>query len=122
MLKAAIKQIVNAQPEYAAITSVIEKEILHHDIIDVMIKEGAMQSLTFIGGTSLRLCYNSARLSEDLDFNGGHDFKPADLDGLETQIQRYIQNKYEIEITVSKPNKKRLFVSTLNRNVPSPAK
>lgn len=104
MLQAAIKQIVSAQPEYAAITPVIEKEILHHDIIDILIKEGAMQSLTFIGGTSLRLCYNSARLSEDLDFNGGHDFKPADLNGLETQIQHYLQNKYEIDVSVSKPS------------------
>ena len=79
MLKEYIRQIVNANPEYAAVTPVIEKEILHHDIMDVMVKQGAMQSLTFIGGTSLRLCYNSSRLSEDLDFNGGHNFKPSDF-------------------------------------------
>ena len=86
MLKQQIQQIVAANPEYAAITPVIEKEILHHDIIDVMVKQGAMQQLTFIGGTSLRMCYNSARLSEDLDFNGGYDFKPSDFDGLEFEI------------------------------------
>lgn len=103
MLKEQIRQIVAANPDYAAITPVIEKEILHHDIIDVMIRHGAMQTLTFIGGTSLRMCYNSARLSEDLDFNGGHDFKPAHLDGLELEIQEYIQNKYETEVWVSKP-------------------
>lgn len=92
-----------ANPDYTAITPVIEKEILHHDIMDVMIRHGAMQTLTFIGGTSLRMCYNSARLSEDLDFNGGHDFKPAHFDGLELEIQQYIQNKYETEVWVSKP-------------------
>lgn len=103
MLKQQIRQIVQANPEYAAITPVIEKEILHHDIMAVLIKQGAMQSLTFIGGTSLRMCYNSVRLSEDLDFNGGHNFKPADFDGLEADIQKYIQNKYETEVWVNKP-------------------
>jgi predicted nucleotidyltransferase component of viral defense system len=103
MLKEQIRKIVQANPEYAAITPVIEKEILHHDIMDVLIKQGAMQTLTFIGGTSLRMCYNSARLSEDLDFNGGHDFKPTDFDGLEFEIQKYIQNKYETQVWVNNP-------------------
>lgn len=103
MLKEQIRRIVESNPEYAAITPVIEKEILHHDIIDVMIKQGAMQSLVFIGGTSLRMCYNASRLSEDLDFNGGHDFKPAHFDGLEVEIQKYIQNKYETQVWVNKP-------------------
>jgi predicted nucleotidyltransferase component of viral defense system len=83
---------------------VIEKEILHHDIIDVMIRQCVMHRLTFIGGTSLRMCYNSARLSEDLDFNGGHDFKPSDFDGLEYEIQQYLENKYETQVWVNKPN------------------
>ena len=103
MLKEQIRRIVESNPEYAAITPVIEKEILHHDIIDVMVKQGAMQSLVFIGGTSLRMCYNASRLSEDLDFNGGHDFKPAHFDGLEVEIQKYIQNKYETQVWVNKP-------------------
>jgi predicted nucleotidyltransferase component of viral defense system len=104
MLKQYIQQIVASNPEYAGIIPAIEKEILHHDIMDVMIKQGAMQSLTFIGGTSLRLCYNSSRLSEDLDFNGGFNFKPADFDGLDAEIQKYIQNKYEAEVWVNKPS------------------
>lgn len=103
MLKEQIQQIINSNPEYTAITPVIEKEILHHDIMDVLVKEGVMQSLTFIGGTSLRMCYNSARLSEDLDFNGGMNFKPSQFDGLEVEIQKYIQNKYETEVWVNKP-------------------
>src|SRR5690554_3194410 len=103
MLKEQIQQIINSNPEYTAITPVIEKEILHHDIMDVLVKEGVMQSLTFIGGTSLRMCYNSARLSEDLDFNGGMNFKPSQFEGLEVEIQKYIQNKYETEVWVNKP-------------------
>lgn len=104
MLKQQIHQIVRSNPDYAAITPVIEKEILHHDIMDVLIKQSVLQRLTFIGGTSLRMCYNSSRLSEDLDFNGGHDFNPASLDGLESEIQTYIQNKYETDVWVNKPS------------------
>ncbi len=104
MLKQQIHQIVQSNPDYAAVTPVIEKEILHHDIMDVLIKQGVMQRLTFIGGTSLRMCYNSSRLSEDLDFNGGHDFKPSEFEGLDSEIQTYIQNKYETEVRVNKPS------------------
>lgn len=104
MLKQQIRQIVQSNPDYAAVAPVIEKEILHHDIMDVLIKQGVMQRLTFIGGTSLRMCYNSSRLSEDLDFNGGHDFKPSEFDGLESEIQTYIQSKYETEVWVNKPS------------------
>lgn len=104
MLTETVQKILSNNPEYAAITPVIEKEILHHDIMDVLVKQGAMQQLTFIGGTSLRMCYNSARLSEDLDFNAGFDFKPADFSGLEVEIQNYLQKKYEIEVWVNKPN------------------
>lgn len=107
MLKEYLRQIVDLDPEYAAVTPVIEKEILHHDIMAVMVKCGVMQSLTFIGGTSLRLCHNSTRLSEDLDFNGGHNFKPSDFDGLDIEIQKYIQNKYETEVWVNKPNEEK---------------
>lgn len=107
MLKQQLRQIVQANSDYAAITPVIEKEILHHDIMDVLIKQGALQRLTFIGGTSLRMCYNSARLSEDLDFNGGHDFKPTKFDGLESEIQKYLQKKYETEVWVNKPSDKK---------------
>lgn len=103
MLKKQIAQIVKANPEYAAITPVIEKEILHHDIMDVLVQHGAMQKLTFIGGTSLRMCYNSSRLSEDLDFNAGHNFKPSEFDGLEIEIQSYISKKYETDVWVNKP-------------------
>lgn len=103
MLKEQIRKIVAANPAYAAIVPVVEKEILQHDIMDVLIRQGAMQTLTFIGGTLLRMCYNSARLSEDLDFNGGYDFKPACFAGLELEIQKHIQNKYEVEVWVNKP-------------------
>lgn len=107
MLNQYLKQIVAANPDLAAITPVIEKEILHHDIMAVLVQQGVMSSLTFIGGTALRMCYNSSRLSEDLDFNGGHNFKPADFNGLEHEIKSYIEAKYETNVWVNKPSSER---------------
>jgi predicted nucleotidyltransferase component of viral defense system len=49
----------------------VEKELLHHDILREMSMAGLLKNLTFIGGTCLRACYGSSRLSEDLDFTGG---------------------------------------------------
>ena len=63
-----------------------------------------MDRLTFIGGTSLRLCYNSSRLSEDLDFNAGYDFNPSSFAGLEVEIQEFLQAKYEMDVRVNQPS------------------
>lgn len=107
MLKQLLHQIVQANPGYAALTPVIEKEILHHDVMAVLIQHGVMHRLTFVGGTALRMCYNSSRLSEDLDFNGGHHFKPTSCEGLDTEIKTYLQNKYETEVSVMAPSSTR---------------
>ena len=47
---------------------VVEKEILHYDILHAMARSGLMAGLVFHGGTALRLCHGGQRLSEDLDF------------------------------------------------------
>ena len=61
---------------------VVEKELLHYRILDVMMREGFFSSLVFQGGTSLRLCHGSPRYSEDLDFAGGTSFDMDALKGL----------------------------------------
>lgn len=52
----------------ARLTPVIEKEIIHYEIIRSLGRNGLLRDITFQGGTSLRLCYGSQRYSEDLDF------------------------------------------------------
>ena len=51
---------------------VIEKEILHYDILFCLDQAGLLKDLVFQGGTCLRLCYGANRFSEDLDFAGGN--------------------------------------------------
>lgn len=77
-----VLQAMKNKDELAPLRSVVEKELLHHDIIREMGTAGFLKSLTFIGGTCLRACYGSNRLSEDLDFTGGKSFNRKVLSDL----------------------------------------
>jgi predicted nucleotidyltransferase component of viral defense system len=44
-------------------------EYLQHELLDSMFKEKASGALSFIGGTAIRILYQSTRFSEDLDFD-----------------------------------------------------
>ena len=62
-----VDEALKNQQELAPLRVVVEKELLHHDILRVLSTAGLLTQLTFIGGTCLRACYGSNRLSEDLD-------------------------------------------------------
>ena len=115
--------------------SVVEKELLHHDILREMNQAGLLGRLTFIGGTCLRMCYNSKRLSEDLDFTGGRDFNETMLSdmgrilpdmfrakyGLETQVQEPIRETSRVHTwgvkIVTRPEEKHLPIQRINIDV-----
>ncbi|PKG39807.1 nucleotidyl transferase AbiEii/AbiGii toxin family protein [Psychromonas sp. Urea-02u-13] len=83
---------------------VIEKELLHYDILFALDQAGMLDDVVFQGGTSLRLCYGSSRYSEDLDFAGGYDFNSETLSKMKDVIEKYIGDRYGLEITVKEPN------------------
>ncbi len=82
---------------------VVEKELLHYDILFSLDREGLLDSLTFQGGTSLRLCYGSSRFSEDLDFTGGADFDGRMLQGIKSCIEKQVGRRYGLEVSVKEP-------------------
>ena len=100
-----VEQIIYQNTEYPTLRTVIEKELLHYDILRTMNSAGFLKNLTFMGGTCLRDCYGSVRLSEDLDFSGGFDFSKADMGELGNVIQNTIQEKYNLPVTVTDPAK-----------------
>jgi len=100
-----VSQAMQNQGELAPLKSVVEKELLHHDILREMSEAGLLDGLTFIGGTCLRACFGSQRLSEDLDFTGGHNFKRATLKNLNDTIVNRLYKKYGLHITISEPVK-----------------
>lgn len=91
------------QTEVAAMRPVIEKELLHYDILYCLDQAGLLNELVFQGGTSLRLCHGGNRFSEDLDFAGGVDFSSARLAEMKTCIEDYIGKRYGLEVTVKEP-------------------
>lgn len=82
---------------------VIEKELLHYDILFCLDEAGLLERLTFQGGTALRLCYGSSRLSEDLEFAGGVDFDAQDLSEISQCVRDYIGTRYGLPVEVKDP-------------------
>ena len=89
--------------ELTPLRVVVEKELLHHDILRVLSGSGMLTRLTFIGGTCLRTCYGSNRLSEDLDFTGGSDFTRNQLAAMSHVLVESLKAKYGLEINVTDP-------------------
>lgn len=107
-----VDQALKNQKEYSSLRIVVEKELLHHDILRIMSRSGLLHSLTFIGGTCLRDCYGSNRLSEDLDFTGGADFNRGTLSGLADLLERSLMIKYGFPVKVSEPVREQGNVDT----------
>jgi predicted nucleotidyltransferase component of viral defense system len=98
-----IENVLKENAAYAQLRPVIEKEVLHYDILQIMNKAGYFRNLTFIGGTCLRTCYGSERLSEDLDFTGGFDFNRQTLSDMRPLLQEGLQKKYGFIVSVTEP-------------------
>jgi len=96
-------QALSSSAALGLVRPAVEKELLHHDILRELSREGLLRRLTFIGGTCLRACYGSPRLSEDLDFTGGADFKASHLSDLGAVLEATLMEKYGLPVKVSKP-------------------
>jgi len=107
-----VDEALKNQEELAPLRAVVEKELLHHDIIREMSAAGLLEELTFIGGTCLRACYGSNRLSEDLDFAGGRNFTRDALKDLGVTLVESLQTKYGLDVEVSEPVR---FAGTKNQ-------
>ena len=107
-----VNEALKTQMELSPLRVVVEKELLHHDILREMSEAGLLQNLTFMGGTCLRACYGSNRLSEDLDFTGGADFKREQLMALGDVLISHLQIKYDLKIDVSEPHRETGNVDT----------
>lgn len=98
-----IESVLENNTELKTLRPVVEKEILHHDILWELNNAGLLKNLTFIGGTCLRDCYGSARLSEDLDFSSSFDFNKDDLASFPAPLKKNLLKKYGFEVEVSEP-------------------
>ncbi|MCA1765015.1 MAG: nucleotidyl transferase AbiEii/AbiGii toxin family protein [Desulfobulbaceae bacterium] len=112
-----VLEAMKNKSELAPLRAVVEKELLHHDILREMGTAGFLDTLTFIGGTCLRACYGSHRLSEDLDFTGGKDFNRETLRDLAAVLVDRLETKYGLKVTVDSPRKETGNVDTWKMKV-----
>jgi predicted nucleotidyltransferase component of viral defense system len=107
-----VNEAIRGRAELSSLRPVVEKELLHHDILRELSGAGLLTGLTFIGGTCLRACYGSPRLSEDLDFTGGSNFQRSDLAELGSILTDRLRTRYDLPVRVSEPVKTGGNVST----------
>lgn len=107
-----VDEALKSRADLAVLRPVVEKELLHHDILREMSEAGLLAGLVFIGGTCLRACYGSVRLSEDLDFTGGNRFQRSDLSELASVLTTRLKTRYGLPVSVSEPVKTGGSVST----------
>ena len=89
-------------PELAGMEVIVEKELLHYELLHVLDRGGWLDGLTFQGGTALRLCYGASHLSEDLDFSGGPNFSTKTMAGLAEYLKKTLSGQ-DLDVEVKSP-------------------
>ena len=107
-----VDEALRNQQGLSTLRIVVEKELLHHDILREMSRAGLLATLTLMGGTCLRACYGSSRLSEDLDFTGGAGFSRERLADLAAVLVDRLQRKYGLRVEVGEPTRETGNVAT----------
>jgi predicted nucleotidyltransferase component of viral defense system len=100
------------RPHLSPLRVVVQKELLHHDILRVLSHHNLLHNLTFVWGTCLRYCYGGDRLSEDLDFTGGANFTKESLSTAGHTIADSIFQKYGFLVQAKNPVKETRNVET----------
>jgi predicted nucleotidyltransferase component of viral defense system len=100
-----VNDILAENNELNLLRPVVEKEILHHEILSVLSSGAMLDNLVFMGGTCLRACYGSQRLSEDLDFAANRDFSKKDFVFLKNELEDRLKNKYGFTVDVQEPHR-----------------
>lgn len=107
-----VTEALKNRPDLSPLRVVVEKELLHHDILRVLSSNNLLTKLTFIGGTCLRSCYGGIRLSEDLDFTGGSNFTKNSLSTMGEVLIKNLNSKYGLSVKVTEPIKDKQNVDT----------
>lgn len=98
-----IVDLAMQEPGRGHMRPVIEKELLHYDILFALSEAKLLDDLVFQGGTSLRLCHGAPRFSEDLDFAGGVDLDIRHLVDIKQCLEDYLGARYGLWVEVRPP-------------------
>ena len=107
-----VTEALKNQQDLSPLRIVVEKELLHHDILKTLSQNNLLKDLTFMGGTCLRACYGGIRLSEDLDFTGGKKLSRDSLSLMGAILTESLSKKYGLNVIVHEPLKDKKNVDT----------
>lgn len=82
---------------------VVEKELVHYEVLRSLSDNGYLDVLTFQGGTCIRLCYGGERYSEDLDFAAGESLHEIDAIGMADSLSRDLLKSFDVSVRVKPP-------------------
>lgn len=91
--------------ELGGMLPVVEKELIHYEVLNILDKLGYLSMITFQGGTCLRLCYGSPRYSEDLDFSSGEHFGDDAFHDMASDLEQHLYKQYDVRVRVKQPNR-----------------
>ena len=100
---------IAAQHQLEALLPVVEKELLHYDILAALDASGWLKRVVFQGGTCLRLCYGNVRYSEDLDFTTPDGLDEIDLAGFAQVLSQALDTQYHLGVRVKEPASVKAF-------------
>lgn len=106
-----VRQITR-DPRVSHLESVIQKELLHYDILFCMAQAGLLKNLVFQGGTALRLCYGGDRYSEDLDFAATESFSPDEFRPFRERIESHVLRLHGVPSRLKEPMRRNLQQET----------
>ncbi len=79
---------------------IVQKELLHYEILFALDRTNLLQELVFRGGAALRLCYGAPRLCEGLKFAGGPAFDAGSLEDAKAVLDRRVRRRFGLEAAV----------------------
>jgi len=114
MLKEILENIVKEKRQAGAPNFVIKnflKEYLQYPVLAFIYNSQDYKNFIFTGGSCLRICFNSPRLSEDLDFDlKDADYKKFKISKLEKDFKGYFKEKFLIDIETKQQGNTRLYL------------
>lgn len=87
----------------AHLVDVIQKELLHYDVLACMARSGFLSNLVFQGGTALRLCHGAPCYSEDLEFATAPGFGVEALATFKARIESRMAQRYGLPARLKAP-------------------
>lgn len=100
-----VESVLRDNKQFSNQRITVEKELFHQEILRLISATDLMKDLVFIGGTCLRLCYESERLSEDLDFSTERVIAQEEAENLSETIRCGLSEKFGLPVYVRKPQK-----------------